>query len=198
MTIYDRKSKESGKLTYTISNVTTTGNTTSANFISQMVDEKGKILSEGAGKFKCNAGVLYIDAKVAIPQESMAAYKDMDVKADEVFIDYPATPAVGQRLNNVSYKMEMYNKGSLFSTITLAQSNRKIESKETVTSGMGSWECYKITYDSQFKATIGGIGIPINMKVTEWFAPGFGVVKSEIYNKNGKFLGATQITSIGK
>jgi hypothetical protein len=35
-----------------------------------------------------------------------------------------------------------------------------------------------------------GIGIPMNFDVTEWFAPGFGVVKTE---SNG---GTTQVTAI--
>jgi len=38
----------------------------------------------------------------------------------------------------------------------------------------------------------------MNFKVTEWFAPGFGVVKSETYARNGKLLGSTQLTSLKK
>ncbi len=43
-----------------------------------------------------------------------------------------------------------------------------------------------------------GIGIPVNMVVNEWFVPGFGVVKTESYNKKGKLMGSTLLTSIKK
>ena len=182
MTTYDKKAKESGKLTYTITNVNKTGNTTTANFASEMKDEKGKNISKGAGKYKCSGGILLIDAKVAMPQEQMGAYKDMDIKADEVFIEYPASFSDGQSLKDADFKMDIVNKGAIFSTVTLEQSNRKVEGKESVTSSAGTWECWKITYDGRFRATIGGptgIGIPVNFKSTEWFAPGFGIVKQK-------------------
>ncbi len=201
MTTYDKKAKESGKLTYTISGVNKNGAEITAGFVSEMKDEKGKSLSKGSGKYKCNGGNLFIDAKVAMPQEQMAAYKDMDVKADEVFIEYPNTLTVGTSLKDASFKMDIINKGSVFSTTTLEQTNRKVEGKETVTSPAGTWECWKITYDGRFRATIGGpsgIGIPFNFKSTEWFAPGFGIVKTETFNKNGKLIGSTLITSVKK
>jgi hypothetical protein len=201
MTTYDKKGKESGKVTYTISGVTKSNNTISANFVSQMTDEKGKSLSKGAGKYKCSGGNLFIDAKVAMPQEQMAAYKDMDVKADEVFIEYPANISNGQSLKDANFKMDVTNKGSAFSAITMDQTNRKVEGKESITSPAGTWDCWKITCDGRFRATVGGpagIGIPFNFKTTEWFAPGFGIVKTETYNKNGKLIGSTLITSVKK
>lgn len=200
MTVYDKKSKESGKLTYKVSNVTKTGNTTSANFTSEMVDEKGKILTKGAGKFKCVAGIVMVDAKISMPQENMAAYKDMDVKAEETFIEYPTNLSAGQSLKDVNFMMDVYNKGSAFSTVNFSETNRKVVGKETVTSPAGTWECWKITYDAQFKATMAAvkIGIPFNLRATEWFAPGFGIVKTESFSKNGKLLGSTLITSVKK
>lgn len=201
MTTYDRKDKESGKVTYTISDIKKSGDMTTANFTANMVDEKGKALSKSSGVYKCSGGSLYVDARVAMPQEQMAAYKDMEVKAEEVFIEYPATVAAGQSLPQVNFKMDVINKGSTFSTITLEQTNRKVEGKESITTPAGTWDCWKITYDGRFRATLGGpsgIGIPVNFKSTEWFAPGFGIVKTETYNKNGKSMGSTLITAVKK
>ena len=201
MSTIDRKGKESGKLTYTITDVKNAGGTTTASFTSQMVDEKGKNLSKGSGIFKCSGGNLFIDARVSMPQEQMAAYKDMDVKAEEVFIEYPSNLSAGQSLNDVNLRMDIINKGSVFSTITMDETERKVEGKESVTTPAGTWDCWKITYTGRFRATVGGpsgIGIPINFKSTEWFAPGFGVVKTETYNKNGKLMGSTLITAFKK
>jgi hypothetical protein len=196
MTMYDKKGKESGKGVYTISNVKKSGGTTTADFTSEISDEKGKSLSKGSGKYKCSGGILYIDAKVAMPQDQMSMYKDMDIKAPEVFIEYPSTLSSGLALKDANFKMEVYNKGALYSTTTFDQVNRKVEGKETIITPAGTFECWKITYDGKFKATMApmNIGIPFNFKGTEWFAPGFGIVKTETYNKNGKILGSTLIT----
>ncbi|HLG40862.1 MAG TPA: hypothetical protein VI461_14380 [Chitinophagaceae bacterium] len=200
MTVYDKKGEENGKVTYHISDAAASGSAMTANFTSEMVNEKGKTLSKGSGKYKCTGGVFYADAKVAMPQENMAAYKDMDVKAEDVFIEYPSSMAAGQALKDVNFKMEVFNKGALFATITFDELNRKVESKESITSPSGTWDCWKITYDVKFKASMAplNIGIPLNMQITEWFAPGFGVVKTETYNKNGKLMGSTLITSVKK
>jgi hypothetical protein len=66
---------------------------------------------------------------------------------------------------------------------------RKVEGRESVTTPAGTWNCFKITYHSKMIFKM-GIGIPMNMDVTEWWAPGFGVVKTE--SDSGK----TEITAI--
>ncbi len=201
MTIYDKKGKENGAVTYTVSDVNKSGATTTASFTSVMNDEKGKLMSSGKGTYKCTGGSMLVDAKVALPGDQMGPYKDMDVKADQVFIEYPATLSAGQSLKDVNYSMEVFNKtGALHATITMDQVNRKVEGKESVTTPAGTWECMKITYDGKMKASLAplNIGIPMNFQVTEWFAPGFGVVKTESKNKNGKLIGSTVITSVKK
>ncbi len=68
--------------------------------------------------------------------------------------------------------------------------NRKVQAKETVTTSAGTWDCYKITNSTKMKIKTMGIGMPMNIENTEWFAPGFGVVKTE--SKSG----GTAITAI--
>jgi len=200
MTTYDKKDKENSKVTYKISNVKTAGNTVSASFHSEVTDDKGKSVSKGAGQYKCTGGVMYIDARVSLPAEQMQAYKDMEVQADEVYFEYPANMSAGQRLPDGDFKMTILNKGTVFSNIIFKQTERKVTGKENVTTPAGSWECWKITAEGQFKASIGnsGIGIPFNFNLTEWFAPGFGIVKTETATKNGKPAGYSLITSVKK
>jgi hypothetical protein len=66
---------------------------------------------------------------------------------------------------------------------------RKVTGKESLTTPAGTWDCFTITYHSKMIFKM-GIGIPMNSDVTEWYAPGFGVVKTE---SNG---GSTLITSV--
>lgn len=200
MTNYDRKDKISSTVTYNISDVAKDGAVLTASFSSEVVDDKGKTMGGGAGKFKCSGDKIYVDASVAMPSGQMEAYKNMEIKADEVFIEYPSAMSVGQDLPDADFKMVVSNKGAVFSTITFKQVNRKVAGKEKIATPAGEWECWKLTSESQFKASVGnsGFGIPIKMQITEWFAPGFGIVKSETANKNGKLMGYSVISAVGK
>ena len=112
-----------------------------------------------------------------------------DAKVENVYIEYPSNMTAGDNLKDGHMELEMYNKG-MKQTLTLDVINRKVEGKEKITTPAGSWDCYKITNNTKMKMKTMGIGVPMNMDVTEWFAPGFGVVKTQ-----SKY-GETAITSI--
>ena len=200
MSNYDRKDKINSTVTYKINNVSNNNDGVSASFESVVVDEKGKTISNSKGQYKCADGKIYVDASVSMPAGQMEAYKNMEITANEGFIEYPSSMQDGQQLPDASFKMTVSNKGAVFSNITYKQVNRKVTGKEKIATTAGSWDCWKITSESQFKATIGdsNFGIPINMISTEWFAPGFGIVKTETANKNNKLMGYSVISMMEK
>ncbi|HEY9364669.1 MAG TPA: hypothetical protein VIQ00_15515, partial [Chitinophagaceae bacterium] len=158
MTVYDRKGNESGKQTWKVSSVKSDGNGYSSIVESVFTDSKGKEIAKASGNYKCEKGVLMADMRMALPQQQMDAYKNTEVKADKVYIEYPAKMSTGQALQDADFKMEMFNNGTKTNTTTFKETNRKVEGKETITSPAGTWEAYKITYDGQMKITMGGIG----------------------------------------
>lgn len=197
MTNYDGRGKETGKVIYRISNVNTSAGITSANFETLVTDKRGRQHSQGKGLYKCSGNTLYVDARVALNDQN-EAYKDMDVKMSEAFIEYPAQLSENAELKDASFKMTVFDKkGDLFSTITIQMSNRKVNGKETITTAAGSWECWKIGYDSKIRSEVAGIGIPVTFYVTEWFAPGIGVIKSET-SKGGRTMGSSLLTAMRK
>ncbi|MBA2500039.1 MAG: hypothetical protein H0V30_09965 [Chitinophagaceae bacterium] len=198
MTVYDRKGKESGKQKWKVTEVKNQNNGYVSTIESVFTDEKGNETAQATGTYICNNGILKADMRMAVPQQQMDAYKNMEVRADEVYIEYPQNMAAGQTLQDGIFKMEMYNNNTLSTTINYSQVNRKVEGKENITSPAGSWEAYKISFEGQLKTMIGGIGIPMNFKSVEWFVPGFGMVKSETYSKNGKLMGSTLLTGYNK
>jgi hypothetical protein len=200
VTVYDASGNESGKQEWKVDDVKRDGTGWIATVKTKFTDKKGRDGSKTKGIYKCNGAVLRADILMSLPQDQMQAYKDMNVKADEGYIDYPANLSPGQVLSDANYKMETYNNGNLAATITFKESNRKVAGKESVTTSAGTWDAFKISYDSQFRTEIGNTGrsIPMNFRVTEWFVPGFGVVKSETHNRNGKLIGSTQLTSLKK
>lgn len=198
MTLYDKKQAENGMLKYVISGVTKAGKATVATFQSEMFSEKGKSMSKSSGSYKCEGGILYVDARVAMPGDQSAQFKDAEVKAVENYIEYPASLSAGQSLKDASFTMDVTREGGVASTVVFEENDRKVVTKESITTPAGTWECWKITYNGYMKVSMAGIGIPFRFQATEWLAPAFGIVKTETLNKNGKLLGSMMITKVQK
>src|SRR5215510_3375169 len=67
MTISNGKGKESGKMTYTVSDSKKNGNAVTATVNSEFVDTKGKTITKSTNNVKCENGVMQMDMKVFIP-----------------------------------------------------------------------------------------------------------------------------------
>ena len=190
MTISNNKGNESGKMIYKISDVTKSGSSATATINSEFIDTKGKTITSSTNNVKCTGGVMQMDMKVFIPAAQQEQMKTGAANASDVYLEYPSNMNVGDQLKDGQLSMDYESSGGLKSSIQISITERKVEGKETVTTPAGTWECFKITAHNKIVSKIAGIGIPINMDVTEWFAPGFGIVKTE--SKTGK----TEITAI--
>lgn len=190
MTIYNRKGEPNGKQVYKIGDVSGSGASVSALVNSEMFDKKGKTITKASGNYKCDGGVMMIDMKMSIPAAQMEQFREAEVKADNVYIEYPANMNIGDQLKDGNISMDVDNKG-LKQSLTMSVTNRKVEGKESVTTSAGTWECYKISSKAKLTIKTAGIGIPMNFEQVEWYAPSFGIIKTESRNGAG-----TAITAI--
>lgn len=189
MTLYNRKGDPNGKQVFRVSNVSGSGSGMTAEVESESFNKKGKSIAKTTGTYGCKNGVLLVDMKMNLPQQQSQQFKDAKAIAQDIYIEFPNSMKVGDALKDGNMEMEVES-GGIKQTISMLVSERKVEAKETVTTTAGSWECFKIRSKSKITMKTLGVGIPISIESTDWYAPGFGVVKSE--NKNG----STAITSI--
>lgn len=189
MTIYNKKGEENGKQVYMVSKVETSGDNVTATLNSEFFDKKGKSTIKAVNEIKCSGGVMMMDMKMSMPQGQSSQFKDPNATATNVYIEYPPGMKEGDNLKDAAMKIDIDNNG-MKQTVDMQVINRKVQGKETITTTAGTWDCYKITNTTKMKIKTMGIGVPVNTDVTEWFAPGFGVVKSE--SKGG----GTAITAI--
>jgi hypothetical protein len=190
MTITNSKGNESGKMTYVVSDSKKSGSSITATINSEFVDAKGKTISKGTNNVKCENGVMQMDMKTFIPPAQLEQIKSGTATASDVYLEYPAGMNLGDQLKDGQFNMDYESVSGLKCSLEISITERKVEGKETVTTLAGTWECYKISANNKITSRISGIGIPIKMNVTEWFAPGFGIIKTE--SKGGK----TEITSV--
>ena len=189
MTITNKKSKEVGKITYTISNVQQSGGTVLSTVNSEFVDDKGKSVSKSTNNIKCTGGIIMIDMKMFIPSAQQEQMGNVSATGQESYLEYPSNMKEGDVLKDGQFGMDFKMQSGIGAHINVDITKRKVQGKESVTTPGGTWDCFKITYHSKVVVKI-GIGIPVNADVTEWYAPGFGVVKTESNS------GVTEITSV--
>jgi hypothetical protein len=189
MAILNKKGEQNAKQVYRVSNVSNSDGSTTADLASEMFDKKGKSMAKGNAKIKCTGGIMMVDMKMSIPTQPGGPSANSDVKADNIYMEYPTSMSVGDALKDASMHMDMENNG-MKQSIDMEVFDRKVDAKEKVTTPAGSWDCFKISYKSKVRIKTMGIGMPMNIEGTEWFAPGFGVVKTQ--SKHG----GTEIVAI--
>lgn len=189
MTITNKKEKEVGKIIYMIYNVQKSGGTLSSTVNSEFVDSKGNPGTKATSIIKCIGNILMMDMKMFIPSAQQEQMGGATATGQETFLEYPANMKEGDVLKDGEFSMDFKMQSGIGAHMKIDITKRKVQVKESITTPAGTWECIKITYHSKLIIKM-GIGIPVNSDVTEWYAPGFGVVKTE----SGS--GITQITSI--
>ena len=189
MGITNKKGKDAGKLVYNISNLKKSGNSTTATVNSEFFDSKGKSISKAVNGVQCDNGTLLMDMKMFIPSAQQAQMGDVSATGSVNYLEYPGNMKEGDALKDASFSMDFKSTAGMAGRVTIDMTNRKVTGKESVTTPAGTWNCYKISYHSKMNFKL-LIGFNINNDVTEWYAPGFGVVKTISDS------GATEIISI--
>ncbi len=189
MTIYNKKGNANGKHVYSISDVNKAGLTATSIVNQEMFDKDGKLVARTSNKIQCEGGAVMIDMKMFIPSQQMEQIHNTELTATSSYLEYPASINIGDKLKNGKVNINVTNNG-LAMSLDLYMTNRLVKAIEKVSSIAGTWDAFKIIYNSKIKMKIAGIGIPINMEVSEWYVPDFGIVKTESGN------GSTLITAI--
>lgn len=167
-----------------------------ATMMSKAMDQKGKLVSEGEYSIKCNGSTIMIDMKSMINPQSMAGFEGMDVVIEGSDMELPNALVVGSTLPDARMKMTVMNNGITITEMIIEITARKVESKETITVPAGTYDCYKITYDTYVETKTMGIPIRVKGKAVEYFAKGIGSVKTETFDDKGRSQGYTVLSKI--
>ncbi|MGB5668148.1 MAG: hypothetical protein WBM53_15005 [Maribacter sp.] len=185
ITNYDKKDKVSAVMDYVVKEVS--GNT--ATIFYEMHDDKGKMMTSSEYGVKCTDDGVTIDFSSMMSPEILGQYEDMEVEMSGTDLLYPNNLSVGQSLPDADVLMTV-KMPPLNMKMNMNFYNRKVEGNESVTTPAGTFDCYLITYDSEAK-----MGFKMTNSNKLWLSEGFGMVKSETYNKKGALIGKSVLTS---
>ena len=186
ITSYDKKGKKSSIVDYNITNVT--DNT--ATFNTKIHDAKGKEVTTTSYDITCENDAISIDFNSLISPELLEQYKDMELEVTGTNIEIPNNLSVGQDLKDADMTMTI-KMGGMNMNMTMQLMNRKVDTRESITTSAGTFDCYVISYTTEVK-----MGLKQTNMAKDWMAEGVGMVKSESYNKKGKLLGYSELTQI--
>ena len=188
---YDKKGRTSSKGIYKVNKVSTIGGAETATMDMELFDEKGKSIIVTSYEVSCKGDFVSIDFSNLFPPAILESYGDMEFEMSGENLQIPNNLSVGQSLPDANALMEIkMNPITMKTNVNIT--NRKVASKESVTTGAGTFECYLVTYDTTVKSAM---GVSQKGSAKHWITEKIGIVKQQNFNGKGKMIGHTELTA---
>lgn len=188
ITNYNKKGKKENVSKYEVTDISNNV----ATIKTTVTDNKNKELITSSYALTCNGNSISFDFKSMMNPEIYKQYKDVDMEMTGTNLELPNDLQIGQKLKDANLNLAM-NMSGIKMNMTIDITNRSVNAKESITTPAGTYNCFALSYTNEMK-----MGMKMTFKIKEWIAEGVGVVKSESYNKNGKLMGYSELTSFSK
>jgi len=188
---FDKNGEISGSTSQKVSKFKKSSDGAEATISLKTFDKKNKPVSESYLEVSCKSGIFYFDMRGYINQQMVSAYEDMEVIVHTENLEMPGRLNIGDNLKDGFLTMEISNSGVKFMTLQISITDRKVESKESITTKAGNFECYKISSKITTKTPV-----KMEMNTAEWFSIGTGLIKSESYSGSGKLMGKSELKEL--
>lgn len=193
LSIYNSKDKLTGKTKQVVRKVEKTNKGTTLYCQSEHTDAKGKVLNAGELIMRFEKNVFYADLRNLLNPQALKVLGMDGVKITSSDLAFPGKLKVGQTLPNAKLTMTMQGGEIPMPPTVITVSNRKVLAIEKVECPAGTFECYKISSETTIQSIV-----DMTTQNLEWLAPGIGTVRTESYNKKGKLLGKSILTTYSK
>lgn len=191
-TSYNKRGKVQGYSVHRVTAYDASGGVTTITAENEQYDKKDNLMASGTyevlcedNQFKFKIGDI---TTAAMGSEGM---QDMEMEMEADYISIPANPEVGEELDEGTMTMNVSGSAMPGMSMTATLKNRQVVGKETITVPAGTFDCVKVSYDTEIKTIM-----TIQTQTTEWHAEGVGVVRAEYYNKKGKMNGYMELTRL--
>ncbi len=190
---FDKDKRETGTSTLTILKRTKNGNQEQLDVQMESKDAKTDSIYKMDFSYICKDGKMYVDMKSYLGNQ-LASYQGMEMQVDAGELEIPTDPKAGQVLPGGTVQVSIMKQGFAFMKIGVTVSNRKIEKIEKITTDAGTFECFKITQDTESKIGF----VKVKGSSAEWISDGAGVVRSENYDKKGNLVSYSVLVELKK
>lgn len=188
----DGKGKSIGQQKILVKDYQATSGGFSAIMNTQNLDKKGKNIYTTDVKMVCENGALSMDMSKFLDEGQLKSFENLEIEMSQTNLELPAKLEEGQELTGAQMTVDVVSPIKIKMVNTI--SNRKVVSKEKVSTPAGTYDCYKISYDLEVAHPVG----KSNSRVEEFWTEGVGMVQSISYKPNGKKEGSTVLSAFSK
>jgi hypothetical protein len=190
-TSYDKKGKISAVSTQHVESLDDTKSGFEAVILHKTLNEKGEELSKGNYIIECKGDDIWMDLSNMLDANAMQAFTDMEISIENERMDIPNAPKVGQELADGSISIKAATGGMSLLNMKLRCFDRKVEKMEQLTTSAGTFDCVKITQQTEFKMIV-----KRTSTTATWYAKGVGMIRTESYDKKGQLESRTELTRL--
>lgn len=194
--IYNQRNRLQGRQVITVVEVKQLEAKTTATLLSKSFDRRDKIQHEMEYDVSCLGNQLLIDMRSFMDQSTLKEFQDMDIRIESKDLIIPSDLAEGRSLPDAEITMIVEDNGRTISTMTTRVVNRQVVGREEVSVPAGTFNCYKITYNTQMETRTMGIPFKMNSRSVEYYAPDIGMVRAESYDQKDRLQSYTILSKI--
>jgi hypothetical protein len=179
-----------------VKQVTRHSDHTEAILSTRYYDNRDRFQHEAEFTVRCKGNELILDVQSLIDPAMLEGFKDMEINMSSIDIVIPDNLKVGDNLPDASMTMSVSAAGMRITEIEINITERKVEAIENITTPAGTFECFKITYETHTQSRTMGITNRLTSKSVEYYAPGVGNVRTEIYDQRDRLESYTVLSKI--
>lgn len=147
--------------------------------------------------FRTRRDTCFTDGLADLNVDALRSFRDRKLVYNPTPLAWPNTPTVGSTLPPGGISVQVSSSVVSIATVSTTIRKRKVVSGPTpLTTPAGTFSCYKVE-SSRESATVPrpDMAIRTNVKQVDFYAPGVGIVRTEIYNKSGKLDEVRELAS---
>lgn len=189
----DSTGRQLGRTTTSINRVFQDGQSWVADYTTSF--DKGNSIN---AMYRCDGDKLYVNLKSLFDDSfGNTLQTGMDVEMTDAFLSFPSNMKTGDRLDGAGFEIKARKNGEDFMTIRNMVKNRKVETTEKITTPAGSWNCVKLTEIRSTITEVRGTRVSTkDIRMSQWFTPVAGLVKSESYDEEGNLDFRSELISL--
>ena len=192
ITNYSAKGKEEGKTSYELLEKKETDSGMVFVIKSTAYDKKGEVTYDDQFQALCQDGKYKIDMSFRMSGMGMQNYEGMDIDMKSTNLEFPDMDApAGTQLKDASLTVNVSTNAMAIMNMVVEITERKIEASESKETPAGKFDCLVLYQKTSMKSVMKS-----ETYSREWYAKEIGMVRSEVYNKNGKLMGYSELTML--
>jgi hypothetical protein len=177
-----------------------TRTTTTVLLKSGLYDDKSHLQQQQDLTFRCSRDTTYTDGLTLFDQESLKSFRERIFDFVPVKIAWPNNPTIGSALPDGGSVVQVRSSAVDIAKVSSLVRKRKVVSgPAAVSTPAGTFQCYQVEAqrESLTKARA-DVAFATTVRQVDYYAPGVGIVKTELYDKKGKLARTYTLTKISK